>query len=253
MVLVPAKHHHHPARIISRLDLRVRVVATVLLAVCFSMIGSLPILALFLLPGVCAVPFSRLGIRSIFRRLAPFNLFVFFAFCFVPWGAGGTTLFQFAGFSYQLAGFLVVLRTAVVGNAILLVMLTLLANTEMTLLGQAFRRLGMPQKMVQLLLFTIRYLSVFESEWVRMSLAAKARGFRPKMNRHTYKTYAQMIALLFVRSLERSERVLAAMKCRGFHGRFYPLDDQKITAYDILFLVLIAAVMTTVLVYLDHS
>ena len=252
MILVPARHHHHPARIISRIDLRMRVVATVMLAVFFSMIDSLQILAVFLLLGVCAVPFSRLGIRSILRRLAPFNVFVFFAFCFVPWGSGGTTLFQVEGFPYQMVGFQVVLRTAVVGNAILLVVLTLLANTEMTLLGQAFRRLGMPQKMVQLLLFTIRYLSVFESEWVRMSLAAKVRGFRPKMNRHTYKTYAQMIALLFVRSLERSERVLAAMKCRGFRGRFHPLDDQKITAYDFLFLFLVVAVMTTVLVYVDR-
>jgi cobalt/nickel transport system permease protein len=30
--------------------------------------------------------------------------------------------------------------------------------------------------------------------------------------------------MLLVRSLDRSERIVAAMKCRGFRGRFYLLD-----------------------------
>jgi len=31
--------------------------------------------------------------------------------------------------------------------------------------------------------------------------------------------------MLLVRSLDRSRRILAAMRCRGFHGRLYLLDS----------------------------
>jgi cobalt/nickel transport system permease protein len=50
------------------------------------------------------------------------------------------------------------------------------------------------------------------------------RGFRPGVNRHTYRSFGYLAGMLLVRSLDRSERIVAAMKCRGFRGRFYLLD-----------------------------
>jgi cobalt/nickel transport system permease protein len=41
--------------------------------------------------------------------------------------------------------------------------------------------------------------------------------------------------MLLVRTLERSERIAAAMKCRGFHGRFYLLDHFAMRRRDWVF------------------
>ena len=60
----------------------------------------------------------------------------------------------------------------------------------------------------------------------------KMRGFRPRMNWHTYRTYGYLVGMLLVRSLERSERIVAAMKCRGFRGRFYLLDHFAFSSAD---------------------
>jgi cobalt/nickel transport system permease protein len=41
--------------------------------------------------------------------------------------------------------------------------------------------------------------------------------------------------MLLVRSLERSERIQAAMLCRGFHGHYYLLDHFTMTRLDWFF------------------
>jgi cobalt/nickel transport system permease protein len=55
------------------------------------------------------------------------------------------------------------------------------------------------------------------------------------MNRHTYRAFGHLVGMLLVRSLDRSERILAAMKCRGFTGRFYLLDHFAFTRCDLPF------------------
>ncbi len=52
----------------------------------------------------------------------------------------------------------------------------------------------------------------------------KVRGFRPHMDRHTYRSMGNLFGMLLVRAYDRSQRILAAMKCRNFQGRFYLLD-----------------------------
>ena len=74
-----------------------------------------------------------------------------------------------------------------------------------------------------MLLFTYRYLYVFEQEFHRLVQAMKIRGFQPRTNLHTYRSYAYLAAMLLVRSYDRADRVFQAMLCRGFHGIFYSL------------------------------
>jgi cobalt/nickel transport system permease protein len=66
-------------------------------------------------------------------------------------------------------------------------------------------------------------LFVIEQEYQRLVRAIKIRNFRPKTNLHSYRTYAYLVGMLFVRASERARRVHGAMICRGFHGRFYSL------------------------------
>jgi cobalt/nickel transport system permease protein len=77
--------------------------------------------------------------------------------------------------------------------------------------------------MVHLLLITYRYLFVLEQEYQRLLRAMKIRNFHPKTNLHSYRTYAYLVGMLFVRASERARRVHSAMICRGFSGRFFSL------------------------------
>ncbi len=64
---------------------------------------------------------------------------------------------------------------------------------------------------------------VIESEYLRLVRAMKIRSFKPGTNMHTYKTYAYLIGMIFVRASARAQRVHQAMMCRGFKGKFYSL------------------------------
>jgi cobalt/nickel transport system permease protein len=64
----------------------------------------------------------------------------------------------------------------------------------------------------------------------------KIRGFKPRTNLHTYRSYAYLAAMLLVRSFDRAERVFQAMLCRGFNGTFYSLRTFSWERRDRIFL-----------------
>jgi cobalt/nickel transport system permease protein len=101
--------------------------------------------------------------------------------------------------------------------------MALVATMTIATLGHAMNNLRLPDKIVFLLLITYRYFFVIEQEYNRLSTAMKIRGFRPKTDLHTYKTFAYLVGMLFVRASDRAVRVHQAMKCRGFNGKFHSL------------------------------
>jgi cobalt/nickel transport system permease protein len=106
---------------------------------------------------------------------------------------------------------------------ILLVLTTLVATSPVADLGHALHTLKVPGPLVLLLLLTYRYTFVIHQEYQRLWLAARVRGFRPGTNLHSYRTYAYLVGMLFVRAAARADRVHQAMRCRGFNGRFHSL------------------------------
>jgi cobalt/nickel transport system permease protein len=77
-----------------------------------------------------------------------------------------------------------------------------------------------------------------------LARAAKLRCFRPGTNLHTYRTYGHLFGMTLVKSWNRAERVGQGMLLRGFHGRFYSLDEQIMAKGDLIFLIII---LTTVI------
>jgi len=110
-------------------------------------------------------------------------------------------------------------------------------GAEPTQFGHALSRLRVPDKLVHLLLFTVRYLDVIGQEYKRMRRAMQARAFVMQANRHTWRSIGYMIGMLLVRALERSERVMNAMKCRGYQGRFFLMDDARLGRFDLVFVI----------------
>jgi cobalt/nickel transport system permease protein len=115
-------------------------------------------------------------------------------------------------------------------------------------MGHALHALRMPEQLVQLLMFTTRYIETLREEYMRLRAAMKMRGFRPGTNWHTYRSFGYLVGMMLVRALERSERVLGAMKCRGFTGRFVLLEQFRMTDRDWLFAALMTAASVLLLV-----
>jgi cobalt/nickel transport system permease protein len=108
-------------------------------------------------------------------------------------------------------------------------------------LGHALHQLRVPEKIIQLLLMSYRYIFVIEQEYRRLLRAAKIRGFQPGTNINTYRTFAYVIGMLFVRAAERAERVHQAMLCRGFKGKFFSLQEFQTSRESWIFSIMMTA------------
>ena len=89
----------------------------------------------------------------------------------------------------------------------------------------------MPELLVQIASFMLRYMHVVSDEMKRMKLARESRGFTATGIR-SWPIIAQSGGALFIRSYERGERVHLAMLSRGYTGRLPQLVAVTTTATD---------------------
>ncbi|WGX95361.1 cobalt ECF transporter T component CbiQ [Nocardioides sp. L-11A] len=127
-------------------------------------------------------------------------------------GLGGWEL------SLSESGLMAAWGLAVKGTLGVLASLTLAATTEPTDVLRGLQRLRLPDLLVQIMGFMIRYLDVVTSDLGRMLTAMRSRGVDPRSPRH-WPALARTLGALFVRSYERGERVHLAMLSRGYDGR----------------------------------
>jgi cobalt/nickel transport system permease protein len=138
---------------------------------------------------------------------------------------------------------------AMKANGIVLATTALVSTIDASAFGHALVHLRCPPRLAHLLLFTVRYMETLHAEAVRLRRAMRARAFRPRMTAHAYRSLAALVGILLVRSLDRSERVLAAMKCRGFRGEFFVLRHFHWRASDSAFSVAAAAAIAGLVVW----
>ncbi|MDA0269593.1 MAG: cobalt ECF transporter T component CbiQ [Chloroflexi bacterium] len=112
----------------------------------------------------------------------------------------------------------------------------LVSSTPMVQILRALRWLRVPRLLVATISFTYRYFFVIGEEAQRMIRARDSRSARlPGLHgggsvRWRARVVGHMAGSLFVRSLERSERVHAAMQARGYRGEPRFLDDPPLPA-----------------------
>jgi cobalt/nickel transport system permease protein len=219
---------------IHRLDPRLKVLFATVYSFIVALSDRFPSLFAALALSFLMIGLARLNIREVAKRVLIVNGLILFFWLVLPLTFEGVVLFYLGPFAVTREGLLISARITLKSNAILLAFLALIASTSIATLGHALNRLRIPEKIVHLLLLTYRYVFVIEQEYQRLVRATKIRGFRPKSNMHTYRTYAYLIGMLFVRASERAARVHQAMLCRGFKGKFYCLREFSFSRLDFI-------------------
>jgi len=229
--------------LIHRLDPRVKIVVALLFSVVVAVSNRFVVLMSALGLGLSIVLLARLPMKQLVRRLVPVNMFVILLWFFLPFTFEGEPLFSVGPLVGTHEGVLYAARISIKSNAIMVVLIALVASTSIFTLGYAMHELRVPKKIVHLFFFTYRYIHVIHREYLRLVTAMKVRGFRPATNMHTYKTFAYLVGMLLVRSSDRGERVHKAMLCRGFRGTLYSLSEFSLRTTDIISLILMLALI----------
>ena len=223
--------------LIHRLDPRVKIVAVSFFSVVVAVSNRFVVLMSALALGFFIVLLARVPMRQLVRRLVPVNVFILFLWLFLPFTVQGEPLFSVGPLVGTHEGVLYATQISLKSNAIVAVLIALVASSSILTIGHAMHELRVPKKIVHLFFFTYRYIHVIGREYVRLVNAMKVRGFRPGTNMHSYKTFAYLVGMLLVRSCDRAERVRNAMLCRGFRGRLYSLSDFSMKTRDVISLI----------------
>lgn len=174
-----------------------------------------PVFGGYLLVVLAVIAVSRVPFGYVARRMVVETPFVVFALL-VPFVATGPTT-EVLGLTVSQPGLVAAWGLLAKGTLGVMASLTMAATTEPTDVLRGLERLHMPDLIVQIMGFMIRYLDVITGELTRMMTAMRSRGCDPRSPRH-WPTLARSLGSLFIRSYERGERVHLAMVSRGYNG-----------------------------------
>jgi len=224
---------------VHRLDPRVKLIATLLYlftVISFSKYEVVALFPFFLYP-VLLMTLGEIPLLFIIKKIVLVSPFAIFVGIFNPLlDAGQIVLLQGLTISAGWLSFFSILVkfTLTVSTALLLV-----ATTSFPGVCHALRQLGVPSLFVSQLLFLYRYIFVLMEETMRI---VRARDMRSYGRRGTgIRIFIRLVGILFLRTVERAERIYYAMLSRGFQGDMPTLKRFRITVSDIGFAAFVIA------------
>ena len=193
----------------------VGLLAFVVLVVSVPRDATVALLALLVL-AVAVLLSTRVPARLVLPRLAVELPFVLFALL-LPFVAVGPRVdlgpVSVSQPGLEAAGALLLKGTAGVVAAV-----AFSVTTRPRDLVRALQHLRVPDPLVLIASFMVRYVDVVSDQLRRMRVARASRGFRATSVR-SWPVLAAGTGALFIRSYERGERVHLAMVSRGWSGR----------------------------------
>lgn len=231
---------HEGTSFLHRADPRGKVLCAFLLVFAIADLRTLIAALIAFLAGGFFLHLARLPPAKVIKRILVVNTFVVFLWLFLPFSVPGREILSVWKWSATVEGIKLALLITIKCNAALLIIISFVTTTPAPMLGFALASLRLPVKLTLLMLISYRYLNVILEEYYRLLEAAEIRGFIPKTNMHTYRTYAYLLAMVLIRSYERGVRVYQAMVLRGFNGKFYSLHRFQFRGGDLLLMIGIA-------------
>ncbi len=223
-----------------RLDPRIKLLVTlvfILFVVSFPKYELSRMIPFFVFPAFI-LSVGEIPIKFILKKLLVVSPFALLVGIFNP-VLDTSVMYNLSGISISggwVSFFSIVIRFTLTISAVLL----LISTTSFPGVCLTLTRLHVPKVFVVQLLFLYRYLFVLTEEVMRIVRAKNMRVFDKKGQ--DIKIFVNIIGVLFVRTIERSERIYQAMCSRGFDGEIRLLKEYKIRFTDLAFAVITIAV-----------
>lgn len=233
--------HANVASALAHWDPRVKIFSLTLFIFCVALLKTIPLSLVALGCALIFMALSRLPAEFIAHGIKWVCLFLVPFLIVMPLSYPGQPAFHILGLPFaweglRLAVSMIIKAIAIVGTAY-----AMFGTSRFDVSMIALQRLKCPQILVQMLLFTYRYLFVFLAEMQRMDTAMAARGFVRRADYKTLKITGEFVGTLLVRSFERTERIYKAMLSKGYTGEFHTLVTFQAGGTDFLKAALVVA------------
>jgi cobalt/nickel transport system permease protein len=224
-----------PSSLLSRLDPRWKLAALLIASAITATLHTLGSVAVALAAALFLAFLGRLPFRWFLQRLSTVGLVVVLFALPLPWllTEDGDP-WSFGSLHFSQRGLQIACLLTVKAAAVMTFFLVIAATAPLEVNLKAARALRIPGLLVHLGLLTYRYVFVLTDELRRLRIALRVRGYRNRVNWHSYRTAGHIAGTLLVRGFERAERVAQAMRCRGFDGQFRTLSAFTTRRVDVI-------------------
>ncbi len=217
-------------------DARARVVALLALALATALSTTLAAALLGTSAAFAIALVGQVGLAALAHRLRLLALFLVPIVIVVPFhrAAEAAPLFPYAwpgGPTDAGADLALLVAVRIVGASVAAALAIAVGPFDRT--AKALQDLGLPRILVHMTLLAYRYTFIFGDDLGRVRAALASRGFRARPTPATLRTYGGIVGGLLVRSVDRTERLDQAMRCRGYDGRIRTLETPGVGARDV--------------------
>ncbi|WP_407355356.1 cobalt ECF transporter T component CbiQ [Methanolobus sp. WCC5] len=217
---------------IHRFDPRAKIVSFTFLIFSLVFVESINVallgfglsVAILLISGI-PPGFAMKRIRMVFFFLCPLLLIM-------PLTVEGTEIVAISAIPVSLEGFTYASLIIIRALAAVTLAVTMLATTRFDMTMKALYALKVPGTLVQMLMFTYRYIFVITDEFSRMWESMECKGFTLKANYHGLSIFGNILGMLIIKSYDRTNRVYQAMVSKGYTGKPKTLIHLKMSAKD---------------------
>lgn len=151
---------------------------------------------------------------------------------FIIMTPGLTPLWKWYFIGIYKEGFLLLFVISIKSITIFTIFSILIQSSNSTVLMHAMKEVGIPGKMVSILISTYRYIFLYTEDLEKLLSAARLKGFSLTKGFSHLVTSSDIMLTLLIRSYEQSERVQAAMTLRGYTGEFHSIEKFKTRLFD---------------------
>lgn len=242
----------HVESSLQRWDPRVKIASVGIYIFIVAMLTSIPLALLAFAISVGLLSMARLPYEFVKGGVTFVSFFLLPLIFIMPLSYPGEPAFHVLGIPFAWEGLRLSVVIVIKALAIVLTAYAIFGTSRFDVSMIALQRLKCPKIIVQMLLFTYRYIFVFLSEMRRMDTAMSARGFVKRFNMYTLKTMGNFVGTLLVRSFERTERIYKAMLSKGYQGEFHTLVTFDSSAKDFVkasMIVVVAVLLLSIDVY----
>ncbi|MFZ5967228.1 MAG: cobalt ECF transporter T component CbiQ [Bacillota bacterium] len=201
------------------LDSRVKIIMTIIFISGISMIHTLPLLAGCFFVVFILMLRMKLNVKVMMKRLLVILPLLIAMAVMIPFTTLGDPAFSMFFFTATWQGIRLALALCLRTLTCIFVAVILTETTTLKKILEGMQYLGMPDVMIRIIELVLRYFMCIYQEYRKMTLGHRARAFQQgssMWNLQTLQTIASSTGNLFMRSIDRSERIYMAMKSRGY-------------------------------------
>jgi cobalt/nickel transport system permease protein len=247
-------HHRSGTSLVHQADPRLKLIILITYILSVAVVPE-KFLKSYLVLAVIPLTLSLLSGISLWHyfqklsKLYPMIFFITFILPFIP--DEGTPVFSLGWIHLFQAGLNNFLMINIKSILVIFMSIVLTTTTDFNLLLKALEKLRIPGIVIIVLAFMYRYIFLLIDEAERNFFAYQSRHINLPLG-GKIKSLAKQIAVIFLRTFERGERIYLAMEARAFTGKIFTMGQLHWGVRDTIILIIYSVFLILPLIFITQ-